>query len=75
MGHGEIQPATGSGQEAVDRSQRSEVRGQKTRAVMLSVISYSLSGRFVDMSCLEGFYDFYGFCGLNDLNDFNDLTF
>jgi hypothetical protein len=56
------------------RKKTTEIGGQKTRAVSLSVISYSLSGRSVDMSCLEGFYDFYGFYGLNDLNDLNDLT-
>jgi hypothetical protein len=45
------------------RDQRSEARGQ--RAVSLSVISYSLFGSSVAMSCLEDFYDF---------NGFNDLT-
>jgi hypothetical protein len=36
--------------------------------VSLSVISYSLIGRSVAMSCLDAFYDFY------DFNEFNDLT-
>ncbi len=37
----------------------------------LSVISYSLFGRYLAMKCLDGFYDFYDF---NGFNDFNDLT-
>jgi hypothetical protein len=40
-------------------SQRSEDRRQK--AVTLSVISYSLFGRSVSMSCPDDFYDFYDF--------------
>ncbi len=32
------------------------------------VISYSLFGRSVAMSCLDAFYDFY------DFNEFYDLT-
>jgi len=58
-----------------DRRQKAE--DKKQRAVWLSVISYLLFGRSVDISWTDDFYD------LNDLNDlpltayrlpFDDLT-
>ena len=54
---------------------RAEDRIQQ--AVSLSVISYSLFGKSVAMSCLDDFYAFYGFYGFNDFYgfyDFYDLT-
>ena len=40
----------------------------------LSVISYSLFGRYLAMKCLDDFYGFYDFYDFNGFNDFNDLT-
>ncbi len=42
--------------------------------VSLFVISYSLFGRSVAMSCLEDLNNFYDFYDFNNLNDLNDLT-
>ena len=44
------------------------------QAVMLSVISYLLYGKFVSASCFIVFYDFYGFYDFYDFYDFNGFS-
>jgi hypothetical protein len=55
------------------KERKKNAAGRKQRAVSLPVISYSLLGRSVSMSCLEDFYAFYDFYDFYGFYDFNDL--
>ncbi len=46
---------------------------RRQQAAGLSVISYSLSGKFTAMSCRDDLKDFYGFYAFYDFYDFYDV--
>jgi len=75
MEHGEIQ-LLASRFKAKRRQGETETRRVLSRqqGVSLSVISYSLSGRSADMSCLADTKNFFDFHGFYDFCEFNNLT-